>query len=363
MQADSASNDSSPPIDASSCASDDAGTSHLASFLQGPVPGVTASFAAIESLAADASAVYVSLLVSDDAPDGSVQESIDVVRVPLDCGAPTLLASKPGQNDVWRSVLAGDRLYLEMTDGIYSLPASGGALTLEAATQPLIGGMGNTFAVAGETLAWIDASGALWTVATGGGDTPRALANAPAPDAWLGGWTSIAMDSASVYATAEPIASGGGDAGSGADAGDGGSGDGSVVAIPLAGGAATVLAVGQQRPGELMVSGATLYWANSFPIPTVDTASSHGPILSLALPNGAPTIVATDEIGPEQLTMRGSTLIWVNNGGPDGGDAIHMLSGGAETKVPLPLVIGLEGLTLGPRGAYWGAQDLYGFAF
>lgn len=357
--------DSSPPSDATrpealdaalACTTDDAGTTHLASFVSGPLPGTTDSFASAENLSADASAVYVSLLVSDFA-DGSSASRIDVVRVPLDCGPATLLASKEGQDDVWNSIVAGDRLYLEMTDGIYSVPTAGGALTTEAATRPLIPGTGPTFAVANRTIAWIDENGALWTVAAGSGQAPSALANAPSGDAGLGAWTSIAADSANVYATANPAPVAG-------DAG-GDDGVGSIVSIPLAGGAATVIVTGQHIPGQLMVNGATIYWTNSFATHAIDTASSHGPILSLTLPSGAPVTLVSDDTAPSQLTIRGSTLTWIANGGADGEDLIHALTGSAVTVVPTPFVLGLDGLTLGPKGAYWtpGGQDLYGIAF
>jgi hypothetical protein len=372
-----------PPSDATpGCTTDDAGTAHLASFLTGPVPGTTDSFTAVESLAADDSAVYASLLVSDFGSDGSSTNRIDIVRVPLDCGSiVTLLASKPGQDDVWSSLVSGNRLYLEMTDGIYSVPTVGGALTTEAVTHPLFPANGWTFAVSGGTVGWIDDGGALWTVGTGGGQTPQALASAPASDAGLGRWTSIAMDSTNVYATAVPDV---GDAGAdgadaaavadaaaaavdaGGDADDAGGGDrGSVVAIPLTAGAGTVLATGQHVPRQIMVSGTALYWTNSFSIPTTDTASSHGPILSLTLPSGAPTTLVSDDVAPEQLTLRGGVLTWIVNGGPDGEDAIHSLVAGTVTNVPTPRIIGLDTLTLGPKGAYWApsGQELYGIAF
>jgi hypothetical protein len=112
-----------------------------------------------------------------------------------------------------------------------------------------------------------------------------------------------------------------------------------------------------------MVNGTTLYWTDSYPIPTVDTASSHGPILSLTLPSGTATTLVADDVQPLQLMVRGSTLTWISGGGGDGEAVIHTLVGGMVNVVPSPLIIGLDGLTLGPKGAYWGDQELYGIAF
>jgi hypothetical protein len=60
--------------------------------------------------------------------------------------------------------------------------------------------------------------------------------------------------------------------------------------------------------------------------------------------------------------VAGTTIYWIDNGGPDGEDTLRMqLAGGAPMTIPMPLLIGLDGLILADSGAYWYSSSDYAF--
>jgi hypothetical protein len=346
-------------IDATSgCSTDSTGTTILVTL--DPFPDGPSSFEFVYGFAADTTAVYAVIQISDLQPDGASTERTEVLRVPLDCTPATILGSRstdPSANGVRQTLLADGRVYIAMSDGIYSISTAGGAFTTEATTTPLQSGNGAILAVTNDRLAWIDQAESIWVAAKGGGQAPMQLAGPPEASAVLT-WTSLAMDGTSVYATYAPALPP-------QDFADAAT-YGTVVAIPVAGGDAVTLASGQQLPGQIMVGNGSLYWTNSYPIPTVDTSSAHGPLMQLALPSGTATVLDPDETQPTQLTLRGSTLVWIDYGGPNGGDVIRELApSGTPTTVQTPLVIGLGELTLGPAGAFWtaGSTDIRSISF
>jgi hypothetical protein len=342
--------------DAGSPCADDAGTLHLANFATAPYgPG------SIFATTADSTAVYVVLAKNVGDSDASLDLETQVVRVPIDCGTVTVLASRPvsdaAPSGPTQALVAGDRVYLAMPDGVFSIPTAGGNFTKEAALTC------SAFAVAGGQIGCIDANGAVWVAATGGTGTPQPIQGAPVADGGIGAVTSIAIDTTNVYIAERgqdmvPLGDGGVDAGSAYF--------GSIVAFPIAGGTGTQLATNLQQPEHVTVGGDTLYWTDDTFNPPGDTAPFHGPIMGVTLPSGTPRVVVLDAVAPTQLLRRGSTLFWFEFGGPDGIDAVRTLvdaDGGASGTVPTPNVQGP--MILGPNGAYWIpiSQELLGVSF
>jgi hypothetical protein len=87
------------------------------------------------------------------------------------------------------------------------------------------------------------------------------------------------------------------------------SGDGSVIAIALAGGQPTTLASGQTSPVGAAVSGSDLYWTNAG---TAGNGHSDGSVMKLSLKDdgGAPVTLATSQQSPGPLAASAKSLYW-----------------------------------------------------
>ncbi len=316
----------STPAPPPRCSTDDAGTAILGTFFE------SNAGTSIFALTADQNAAYVVLEAQDDPIDGSTEATMDVLRVPLECGPPSLLGSRstPGfTSAVTGAIVAGDRVYFERPEGIFSVATTGGAITTEATPIPWSGG-GDPFVVYGDGLYWIDGNGALWAVTTGGASAPRELARAPATTSSGPLWTALATDGINVYVMVDP---GPGNIGAASE--------GTVITIPVGGGPISTLVRGQQVPGNLMVAGGSLYWT------TFDSGNTL--IMKLTLPIGSPTVVAPGESVVTQLTMLGTTLYWLNNGST----LRDLPEGGTPATFPTPDSFGQYQVTIAGSGAYW----------
>ncbi len=86
-----------------------------------------------------------------------------------------------------------------------------------------------------------------------------------------------------------------------------GSGDpaGNVMRAPKGGGAATVLASGQEYPSEIAVLGTTLYWLNS---------AANGALMKMPATGGTPTTLATGLDDAYQFAVSPKGIYWTSWG-------------------------------------------------
>ena len=82
------------------------------------------------------------------------------------------------------------------------------------------------------------------------------------------------------------------------------SGAGTIMAVPVTGGAPTVLASGQNDPAEVVVNDGTVYWADS----------SAGTIMAVPVTGGTPTVLASGQPGPAYVAANGGIVYWVDRG-------------------------------------------------
>jgi hypothetical protein len=329
----------------SACPVNDGGVTQLGKF--GSLDG---GFAPIAAIAADEDGVYVVVDASDFT---TTIETTTVYRVPPCGGTPTVLASRtdsPKTGGTFGALAASHRVFVIMGDGIYSVPTTGGTLATETTSTTVIDA---PITVYRDQLYWIDGSATLWAVTTGGGHTARVVAKSTAPM----NWTSVAADASNAYVTAIPLPADGG----AATASDMASG--SVLSVSLSDGAIARLASGVYGPGNIVIAGASLYWTSNMYMPSVDTAAGTGSIETLALGGGSLMDVVRNEAPPPgPLMVLGTTIYWINGGGPDGEDTMRMLpAGGTPTTIPMPRLIGLDGLILASSGAYWYNSSDYTF--
>jgi hypothetical protein len=93
---------------------------------------------------------------------------------------------------------------------------------------------------------------------------------------------------------------------------------GSVLSVPIAGGAAKTLAAGQAAPWAIAVDSRRVYWSNAY--------LDAGAILSLPLEGGAP-VTMTLALSAQALTLDSTSVYWTQ--WADGAPVLKMpLAGG-----------------------------------
>jgi sugar lactone lactonase YvrE len=96
--------------------------------------------------------------------------------------------------------------------------------------------------------------------------------------------------------------------------------NGSVVKMPLSGGAPTTMATGLQAPTHITVDTDNVYWTSddwrAFN-PMLDAGPPSGGILMLPLAGGTPITLASGLYSPDWITVSGGTLLWDDWGNPE----------------------------------------------
>jgi hypothetical protein len=123
---------------------------------------------------------------------------------------------------------------------------------------------------------------------------------------------------------------------------------GSVMKMPLGGGAAAELASGLGNPCAIALDAAGVYWTSYGP-------DSTGAVYRVAKSGGGVYALATHLDDPGSIEIRDRRAYWTNGAegsvqtaSVDGGDTITLADGQA----------GLAGIALDANRAYWGAQGL-----
>jgi hypothetical protein len=227
---------------------------NLATLPQGTYIGTSAW-----GVAVDATRVYFSTFVQTEG--GPPYDATSILSVPIGGGTPVTLATAKDRVD--DSALAVDATSLYVTGmgrlgglgSIDSIPVGGGTV------QTLASGRSDPFAIArsGSSVYWTEVNstrapdggpvfGNVMDVPIGGG-TPATLFAAPPHEVASIIPLAVAADDASVYFTNsnDPEASP--------------ANTGSVVKVPVLGGAPVTLAVGQQFPNAIAVDDTSVYWS------------------------------------------------------------------------------------------------------
>jgi hypothetical protein len=87
--------------------------------------------------------------------------------------------------------------------------------------------------------------------------------------------------------------------------------DGTVVKMPLAGGEVTPLAIGQALPNMLAIDGTNVYW----------TTSGGGTVMQTPLDGNGPLVtIASNQVRPYGVVVDATNVYWTTSGSPpDGG--------------------------------------------
>jgi hypothetical protein len=132
--------------------------------------------------------------------------------------------------------------------------------------------------------------------------------------------------------------------------------DGSLLRMPLAGGAPTTLATGQANIGAIAVDAANVYWANTG---KAENDYADGAISKLPLSGGTPVTLASAQSWPAALAVDATNLYWANAGADAYGG-----TGGALMRMPLaggpPEVIAsgsIVAVAVDETSVYWASSS------
>jgi hypothetical protein len=200
---------------------------------------------------------------------------------------------------------------------VWSVPLGGGTATMVASVP----GASMPFAVAVDTTSvyWTNYSpGTVLSAPLGGGGTPTTLASGQNNPQFL------AVDGTSVYWT--------------------NAGGGTVMSVPLAGGSPTTLASGQNQPWGIAVDATSVYWTN-------DGSTTAGTVMKLPLAGGAaPTTLASGQAEPYGLAVDGKNVYWTNF---FGGTVMSVPKGGGKTAELASGQNNPANIAVDATGAYW----------
>jgi hypothetical protein len=85
--------------------------------------------------------------------------------------------------------------------------------------------------------------------------------------------------------------------------------DGAVWKVPSAGGTPTMLVQGLDRPGPIAVTGASMYWIDSW-----QTHADDGQVMQAPLDGRSMAILASMQNGPVGLTLGDGYVVWTTSG-------------------------------------------------
>jgi hypothetical protein len=236
-------------------------------------------------IAVDAASVYVTT--------GSTVEAI-----PLGGGTPVTLASGlvgaasiavDAINAYWTDFLPG-------TGAVSKMPLAGGTpITLASGLD-----FPESIAVDATSVYWVkggtdgkpspDGDTTLMKMLLGGG-TPTTLASAGR----LASGSRIAVDGKNVYWTVSVYSSKNGTSVCTL---------GTVTVVPSGGGAATLLASGQNGPGAIVVDGTDIYWVNE------GSTGNDGSVMKLPIAGGKAVTVASAQEQPADIAIDETYVYW-----------------------------------------------------
>jgi hypothetical protein len=98
---------------------------------------------------------------------------------------------------------------------------------------------------------------------------------------------------------------------------------GSVVKVPIGGGAPVVLATKQSAPTGIVVDGANVYWTNQ----------NGGSVMKVPIGGGAPVTLASGQGTPVDIAVDASSVYWTNISGTHAVMKVAIDGGGAPTML------------------------------
>lgn len=216
-----------------------------------------------------------------------------VAKVPLGGGTVTTLAAAHDGYAIGIA-LSSTQVYWTNAFAVLSMPLDGGAVVTLAPQQNSATGV----VVDATSVYWANQYHTVMKMPLEGGvATTLAAIQSLTPS---GG---IAVDGTSVYW------------------GTSGGGDGTVVKTPLAGGSITTLATGQNLPNQIAVDGTSVYWTNSGYVTFTPggfdepDASFPGSVVKVPLDGGAPTTLSAGG-SPQGIAVDATSVYWTD--GPGG---------------------------------------------
>jgi hypothetical protein len=99
-----------------------------------------------------------------------------------------------------------------------------------------------------------------------------------------------------------------------------------VMKAPLAGGAATMLASGTAQPMDLAVDGVSVYWTNASTSQTFSgTPGTDGTVMAVPRAGGETITIGPDQEEPGGIAANGTTVCWTNTGMGQGTGTVKCL--------------------------------------
>ena len=186
---------------------------------------------------------------------------------------------------VWFFAVNASHVYFAETGNVARVPRAGGAVQVLSQSEAPA-----AIAIDQANVYWIDKASSAATL------RKVPLAGGTGQQLATGIWaSSIAVDASYVYASVDD---------------SGGSGTGSIVKVPVAGGAAVTLAPAQLNNGPLAIDSTYVYWANLGD--GTERHNTDGSVMRVPKAGGSVVTLAANVDGPRSLVLANNSVYFGN---------------------------------------------------
>ena len=141
--------------------------------------------------------------------------------------------------------------------------------------------------------------------------------------------------------------------------------DGAVMRAPIGGGSAVVLYSGQEVPQAITTDGTNVYWADWGPFNAMGDPAGAGSIWAGSIDGGTPKLLASNQGAPETIAVDLQNVYWANLGqlggdlpSPNGGSVMEVpIDGGTVVTIASQQAVPVSLLAAG-GAVYWSEYGL-----